>query len=100
MVGLGVEDTDINDDDNDPPLGMITDEPAPRSVYVVATTLLDGKVVGCKEVVFLTWISYFCNLPFRVSGGGGCQATKISCELMACAAVLRGAPDGADTKQK
>ena len=43
---------------------------------------------------------YIRNLPFRVSGGGGCQATKISCELIAYAAVIRGAPDGADTKQK
>lgn len=90
----------MNDDDNDPALGIVTDAPATWTLLYMVATLLVGKVVGCTEVVFLTWISYFCNLPFRVSGGGGCQVMKISCELTARAAVIRGAPDGADTKQK
>ena len=51
---MGVKGTDVNDDDNDPALGMITDETALWSVYVVATTLLVGRVVGCIDVVLLT----------------------------------------------
>lgn len=72
MVGLGVEGKDVIDDDNGSVFGMIIDEIVLWSVYLVVIILFVGKVVGCIEVVFLIWISYFCNLLFRVFGGGGC----------------------------
>ena len=54
MVGLRVDGTDVNDDDNDPGPGILTEDPVSWTMYVVATTLLVGKVVGGTEVVFLT----------------------------------------------
>ena len=54
VVGLKVDGTEVNDDDNDATPGLLTEDPVPWPMYVVATTFLVGKVVGCTEVVFFT----------------------------------------------
>ena len=88
-MGTGVEGAGNDDDDG---TVKTIDETALGTLL-----LLVGGVVGCAFTSCMrSW--YFRTFPFRLSGDGGRQETKISWELRLYAAVIVGAPDGAKIK--